>query len=250
MPPISYDALDSEKYTKIISSPSQSLEYFRQFHEPVIEKAKEQIRGQVKVLALACGHGFELEFLKDDLRVQLIGTDLSVKTLEESTQKSVPDAMLVSGDIDHITFPEGTADVGIIVNGLIYKQKRMLDVLFRALAKGSSAVANFPVAERPVNLAFAHAFVASGDSVLRSRGEDDIRAGGKTIKMFGMDFDTSHEPEIKSLGVQTYFLTVRDAQNLAESAGFVIERQEVFSYISPRTKGQIDTDVFTLRKPE
>ena len=61
-----YMHMDPAEYAKRINTPAKNPEYFRRFHQPLIENAKKQFGTTVKVLDMAAGPADEMDFMFDD----------------------------------------------------------------------------------------------------------------------------------------------------------------------------------------
>ena len=58
--------MSPDEYREKINTPARNPEYFRRFHQPIIERAKQQFGPQIRLLDIACGPGDELDFVKND----------------------------------------------------------------------------------------------------------------------------------------------------------------------------------------
>ena len=96
------------------------------------------------------------------------------------------------------------------------------------------------------------AFVEEEQATIRRNGEDNLTvrlpSGDVIIEMVGLDFRTCREELDRHFGIQTYFAREEDARKLIAATGFFPLNHDLFSYISSRTGGKIQTDVFTLQK--
>ncbi|VVB58501.1 Methyltransferase domain protein [Candidatus Anstonella stagnisolia] len=251
-------------YRKIIGSPSASREYFERFHKPLLEELQggcckngmcTGTTGKKVLLDIACGHGHELEFLKDGNRIKIIGLELSRDVLLEYTRKSFPDAFFVAADVRASPLKHEFADAAIAANAVIYEQWEMLQVIFNSLKEGAKAVVNFTLLRAEEEL---------GKGLLDTGAVSTVKvnANGREFRLRALDFSHGHAdegrlegfvrakilgPSLKSVGTQVHFRSIEDVEGFVQHAGFLIVGHETFQYANE--SGVKETEVYTLQKP-
>jgi trans-aconitate methyltransferase len=252
-----YGALSGAVYSSKINTPAKSPDYFRRFHLPLIEAArKDNPGGRVVVADIACGHGYELEFLKGIPDVDLVGIDISAKVLQTSTRSRLPDARLIAADVRWIgqSVEEGIADAGIALNAVVYEPTQMLGALMHMLRPGGRCAVNFRIFGNPFNDAFYESYTRQGGRI--SDVEVVFERGGKkeTFVLKELDYRECIDPDIRNLDRQVYFTSSdgttfksKDVLRLIELTGFRALGEDTFHFASPANPDN-EILVYTLQK--
>src|SRR3989338_5039966 len=113
-----------QSYDESINTPSKNPAYYKTFHAPVIEEAKNHTPdGKVTILGLACGSGNEFEFMRNDSYLRIIGFDIDPKLIQQARSRFVKTQAefdFFVGDIRQSPFKKDIAHIAIAVNALIY----------------------------------------------------------------------------------------------------------------------------------
>ena len=244
-----YGNLEESDYTAKINSPAKSAEYFEQFHKPVIEEAKRGKKEGEKVflLDLACGHGHELDLIKDDPDVQIVATDISNKTLRESTRKRVKGALVFASDVEHSPLKDGACDIGIATNAVVYKPDHMLKTMHKALKPGGKCVMNFRIHGNPHNNAFYDHYLSQGGVISDTELTITNNGQSETFQLKVLDYNGCQDEQIRCLDKQVYFQSEADIVRLVEFLGFNISAQQKFNFSSP-VNSDNEIEVLTLQK--
>lgn len=253
-----FGAFSAQAYASKINSPAQSLEYFKRFHLPLIREARmESVDGRILLLNVACGHGYEMDFLAEegdpkriDPAITVLGLDISLTTLVESTRKrfSRENIDFIIADVEHSPIASDVADVGIALNAVVYKPYHMLRTLFDALKPGGKAAVNFRVYDNLFNKAFYEFYLAQGCSLGDSELVAPTPDGDMELPLKVLDYRNSSDEQVRSLDRQMYFRSVRDIRKLVAAVGFEIGKHGRFHFQSPANPNN-EIDVFTLEKP-
>lgn len=243
-----FERLSVTDYAVRINTPARSLEYYKRFHEPLVEAAKRASDEPVTVVDVACGPAFELEFFKDDPRVKTVGFDVAIGPLIEAARKRIPRGLFVAGDVSCPPLNEGIADVAIALNAVIYKPWEMLMTLKHVLKPGGKAAVNFRNFSNPKNAEF-YIFQCRHNSQIHDK-EISVETDGhaKKFRLKTIDYSNSTDEKARNLGHQCYFTATADIENFIELSGLRIVGHELFNYFSPSSPDN-QIDVYTLEKP-
>ncbi|MCI0503587.1 class I SAM-dependent methyltransferase [Candidatus Micrarchaeota archaeon] len=252
-----YGALSGAAYSSKINTPAKNPDYFRKFHLPLLEAARADRPGQRVVVAdVACGHGYELEFMRGFLDVDLIGVDISARVLQTSTRERLPDARLIAADVRCIgkSVDAGVADAGIALNAVVYEPVHMLGALMHMLRPGGRCAVNFRIFGNPYNDAFYEYYARQGGKI--SDVGITFERGGmrETFVLKQLDYRECTDPDIRKLDRQLYFTssddrTYRstDVLRLIELTGFQVLGEDTFHFSSPANPDN-EILVYTLQK--
>jgi SAM-dependent methyltransferase len=244
-----YATFDADAYKARINTPAKNSDYFQQFHKPLIDEAKAKAGGkQVVLFDVACGHGFELDFMQDDSQVEIVGMDIDVETLRNSTRKRLSKGYFIAGDVGNPPIDEGFADVGIAVNAVVYKPYDMLKTLFRALKPGGKCAVNFRVYGNKFNEPFYQYYLNDGGQILNQTLTVTNGDRTETFALKVLDYRQCSEKKIRNLDRQIYFQSESDIERLIDVVGFSVENHKKFHFQSPVNPDN-EIDVFTLQKP-
>lgn len=243
-----FEMLSESDYALRINTPARSAEYYRRFHQPVIEAAKGSCDGNIVVVNVACGPAFELDFFGNDPRINVIGFDIAIDPLIEALRKRLPGGMFVRGDVSYPPVREGVADMAIALNAIIYKPWEMLCALKHVLKPGGKAVVNFRNFLNPKNAEF-YIFQCRHNSTIYD-SEICIEVDGRVEKfrLKVVDYSNSTDEKSRNLGHQRYFTSVDDMERFIGLSGLRIVRHETFNFSSPSNSNN-EIDVYTLEKP-
>ena len=205
-----FGALSESDYTLRINTPARNPEYYRRFHKPIIDAAKEASDGDVTVVDVACGPAFELDFFGNDPRVKVIGFDIAIDPLIEALRNRFPRGIFARGDVSHCPIKEGIADVAIALNAMIYKPWEMLCALRHVLKPGGKAVVNFRNFSNPKNAEF-YIFQCRRNSKIHD-SEICVEVNGRVEKfrLKVVDYSNSTDEKARNLGHQCYFTSTED----------------------------------------
>jgi SAM-dependent methyltransferase len=252
-----YGALSGQVYTSKINTPAKNPAYFERFHLPLIEAARtDNPRRRVVVADIACGHGFELEFMKGLPDVDLVGVDISAKVLQTSTRALLPDARLIAADVRWIekTVEGGIADVGIALNAVVYEPVHMLGALMHVLRPGGRCAVNFRIFGNPFNDAFYTSYTSQGGRISDAEVVFERGATKETFVLKELDYRECTDPDIRKLDRQLYFASSdgktfqsADVLRLIELTGFRILGEDTFHFSSPANPDN-EILVYTLQK--
>ena len=131
-------------YGAKVNTPAKNPDYFRLFHALLVERAVKSKAGKVVLLDVACGPAQELDFFKDDKRVELVGVDIA-QDLLTAAQARLPFAKFFCWDVRQTPplpsdIAPGSVDVGIALNAMIYVPDKMLGALGYGLKIGRAHV--------------------------------------------------------------------------------------------------------------
>lgn len=247
-----YGALDEKTYRAKINTPAKNPLYFERFHKPLVDRAASAAPGRKAVLVdIACGHALELDFLKDDSRVSLIGVDADPSSLA-SASKRLPGARFIEHDVRNeppLPLPRDFADAGIALNAVVYVPERMLAALKWGLRRGGECAVNFRIYGNPFNRRFYDYYVERGGSI-RDEGLF-VSAGGRSghFTLAALDYTQCDDPDIRNLAVQRYFKSKGDVERLIALIGLEILDSAPFHFASPVNPDN-EIEVYTLRKRE
>jgi methionine biosynthesis protein MetW len=174
----------------------------RRFVHEVLGRSDYAIIGELvepntKVLDLGCGDGELLEWLASNKHVEARGIELNGARVQRAIARGVS---VYQGDIDDglADYPNQAFDY-VILSQTLQESRHPLKVLREMLRVGRHAIVTFPN--------FGH---------WRVRLAHLFSGRAPQTKLFPYSWYDS--PNI-------HFLTVKDFQNLAESQGWVLERQ-------------------------
>ncbi|MBP6883909.1 MAG: methyltransferase domain-containing protein [Candidatus Pacebacteria bacterium] len=238
-------------YRARITTPARSLEYFKQFHEPLIERTKQRFGSPIRLMDIACGPAEELSFFKNDPDIKIIATDISAEILHHVISNVGTNAAVFVSDANFPATKEGIADAGIMVNVSAYVPDKMLQAMYHALRPGGQCAVNFFVFDnRFVPLG---PFTQRGGKILNGELKVNTKDGEKVFNVIIADYrdvrknDASADKEIQQVGQQIYFASIEDVREVIRTVGFT-EVQHSKYQIKPNDKST-QTDVFILEKP-
>lgn len=255
-----FGAMNTATYSAKINTPARNPDYFSLFHAPLVERAVGSTPGgRISLIDVACGPAQELDFLKDDPRVQLIGIDMARNLLTEARER-LPSARFHCYDVRNdpplpSEISPGSADAGIALNAMIYVPERMLAALRYGLRSGGEAAVNFRVYGNPFNEAFYRHYTQM-QGVIR---EEEItvpalQGGRERFVMAALDYTRCIDPStgepdpIRNLVVQQYFRSKEDIIRLIGICGFEIAAAAPFHFSSPVNPDN-EIEVYSIRKP-
>jgi hypothetical protein len=251
-----YANMGSAGYAARINTPAKNPYYFELFHLPVIENAFDRSVGPkiITLLDIACGPAFELGFVKDHPAIDIIATDISPDIMPEVRDRLGSRALVFASDASHRATQTEVADVGMIVNAMIYVPDKMLESMAAALKPAGECVVNFRNFSNPYNKDFYDYYTQRGGVILDRKIETGIDEDRKhTFEVKVLDYtecvDDEGKPDtvIRQLGQQLYFTSREDMTRMIESTGLAIVSRKSFDFSSPvNSHNQID--VFTLQK--
>lgn len=260
-----YGELSAQSYIDKINSPSRSKVYFESFHQPVINEAKAQSAdGAIVLLNLACGHAFEMDFLgepvlsndqsdqpiKIDPSVRVVGFDIDRQTLVKSARNRFQhgDFDFLEADTQYPPLQNNIADVGIVLNAVVYKPNYLMKALFDALKPGKKAVVNFRAYQNPYNQAFYDYYLKQGGKIIGQELVMPTFRGDAKFDLKVLDYRQIQDPKTSILDRQVYFQSLPDIERFIEAVGFNIIQHDAFHFKSPANPDN-EIDVFTLQKP-
>lgn len=242
---IEYGDIPTSEFLSLVSTPAANEDYFRTFHKPLVKRAIARNGGRpIKLLDVACGYGYELDFLREDDNVILFGIDISEKVLEE-TRKRFPKATFNAHDVrkKDLPFEPESMDAAIAVNAMAYVPEHTLKVIYIALKQGSEAVVNFYDFTNPSNTPFFDYHLKRG-----ARMEDIVKdIDGQQFAVKVLDLRQYDDERVRPLGRQMFFNGTADMEILIRTIGFEIVDRCLFRYESTANPHNV-TDVFLLRK--
>ncbi len=235
-------------YDANINTPSRSLAYFETFHAPLIEEAKHQLEsGSITILGIACGPGYEFEFMKDDPRLKIIGFDLDPQLIEQAInrfQGSIADTTyLVADTRKPLPIAKETADLAIAVNALIYNPDSLLDTARKHLKPNGKLVLNARLFNNPFNNPFFETQVERGATL----ENEEIEIDGEKFTLKVVNY-ANHE-SLPQLGRQVYFTSQEDLEKFMQIRGFGISKHDKYHYASPDNPDN-EVEVYVLQKPD
>src|SRR3989344_3681947 len=176
-----YNAFSESAYFDKINTPAKTPEYYERFHKPLVEEAKREAAPHpIVLLDVACGFAYELDFVKDDPSVYIVGIDIASDVLAQA-KKRLPNATFIAADTEHSPLAKESADVGMALNAFGYKPDKVLETLYEALKPGKKCAMNFRVYGNTYNDAFFQHYIDQG-AVL---GDGDLVVGtGEHNKRF------------------------------------------------------------------
>jgi len=151
-----FGAMSAEQYRAKINTPAKNPLYFKQFHLPIITRAKKRtgIGNLIRLLDIACGPADELDFFKDDPDIKIVATDISRKILLSVKQKLGEKSIVFAADVVHTALRENSMDAGILVNAVVYEPDKMLETMHKALKPRGECSVNFRAFNNEHNRAF------------------------------------------------------------------------------------------------
>lgn len=230
-------------YDASINTPSKSLAYFSAFHEPLIEAAKKLTTDQVTILGIACGPGYEFEFMRDDPRLRIVGFDLDpelIKQAEKRFEGSAADVSFFVGDTRKPLLIEETADLAIAVNALIYNPDDLLDTAKKHMKINGKLVLNARIYGNPFNNPFFENQTARGATL----EEEVIYVNGEKFTLKAVNY--SSHVSLPQLGRQVYFTSEEDLEKFMRLKGFEISEHEKYHYASTDNPDN-EVEVYTLQ---
>lgn len=244
--------MDTADYAAHINTPAGRVDYYEQFHEPVLAHARELAGARrPRMLDIACSPGFELDFIPEDIEV--FATDISPDILPEVQRRLGDRAMFFAADASNTALRPGFADAGMMVNAMIYVPGQMLWTMFNALQPGAQCAVNFRSFNNPNNAVFYDHYLERGGILTEAdlKVTDDVH-----LSVVGLDYRgcvTDDEPpkpdeKLQRLGTQTYLGSVGDMVTLVTASGFEIVSHEPYQFPSPVNPCN-EVDVFILQKP-
>jgi SAM-dependent methyltransferase len=247
-----YNVLSPADYLNKINTPAKDPEYFRRFHQPLIEEAKREARGNViRVLDVACGFAFELDFVKDDPQVQIVGVDLAGEVLHQARARfsnAVNTPIFIQADVQTLSFAVESIDVGIAVNAFSYKPYEVLAMLYSSLKRGSTCAMNFRVYGNTFNEAFFQNYVAEGAMLEDEELVINRKGNQRSFKLKALNYRNCSDEQTRKLDRQIFFCSLTDIKELIKTVGFEILENETFHFPSPKNPDN-EMDVFTMKKP-
>lgn len=249
-----YKNMGAERYREKINTPAKSSEYFNLFNKPIIERAKEKFGSNITMLDIACGPADELDFIKNDPNIKIIATDISPDILSSVKEKLGNDALIFANDSSLSAIKDNVAEVGMLVNALIYVPDKMLKTMYDALKQGGECSVNFRVFGNEHNNAFYNYYREHQGKIIDQELNILVPGGKKRFFVKVLDYtecvndDGSPDEAIRHLGQQTYFQSTEDIKELIKLIGFEEVEHSQFQFSSPvNPKNEID--VYILRKP-
>lgn len=244
-----FGKINEEEYISKVNTPARDARYFLEFHQPAVERASQRVEkgASTKVMAVACGFSYELDFLKDTPHVELYGFDIAAEPLEVA-QSRIQNGHFFTYDVRKRVPPAYARemDVVIAVNAMIYSPDDMLQAMRDFLKPGGEAVVNFRPFSAPLNKEFYDYYVQTGgkivDSILHLRNEQDF-----LLKV--VDYRTCADETDQKKDRQVYFQDTDEIRRFVRAMNFEIADHRKFYFQSPQNSKN-DIDVFTLRKPE
>jgi len=231
-------------YREKINTPSKSQVYFDTFHKPMIERVIARNRGKpINLLCVAPGHGYELDFLKDNQNVNLYGLDISLKVLSDSTKKRLPDVGLIAADVRNSPIKVESMDAVIAVNAVVYAPEYMLKVVYDSLKKDSEAVVNFRDYNNSYNKAFYKFYLADGGKVY----DQIMTFNSQSFTLKVLDYRSCRDEIIRNLDRQIYFQGKKDIEMVINALGFKIIEHKPFHFKSFANSDN-EMDVYLLKK--
>lgn len=249
-----YANMSAADYAQRINTPAGIPDYYEQFHAPVLDHARAHSDGQpITVLDIACGPGFELDFFREDPDVRIIATDISPDILPSVKKRLGEEALVFAADSSYSALRPEVADAGMVVNAMVYVPADMLRSMFDALKPGGRCAVNFRVHGNDHNRAFYDHYTERGGLVIPGTMRDD-QGTDKAFDMMNLDYrqcmtdDALPDEKIRKLGIQTYFTSSADIEEIVAGIGFNAVEHGLFNFASPvNPDNQID--VLVLEKP-
>lgn len=241
-----FGGLNEEEYTSRINTPSKSSLYFEKFHKPLVNRAKGRNDGKpISLVDIACGYAHELDFIKGDLGVNLLGVDISDKVLVEA-RKRLPQAKFFTYDVRRCSLPYDRAsiDAAIAVNAVVYCPDDMLGVIFESLKPNGEAVVNFKNFSNPYNRPFYEFYVADGGVI----SDQELKIGDEKFALKVLDYQNCREEKVRLLDRQVYFQSTADICRFIMVMGFEVVSHQTFHFRSPANPDN-EMDVYTIKKP-
>lgn len=233
-------------YDTRINTPSKNPAYYREFHAPVIEKAKKHSPdGKITLLGIACGPGNEFEFMQDDPYLRIIGFDIDPALIQQARSKFVgTDARFdfLVGDTRKPPLKKGIADVAVAVNALIYNPSELLDAARYGLKPGGKLVVNARIFGNEYNKPFYDTQLERGATL----EEEEIDINGEKFHLKVVNYAT--HKLLPQLGRQAYFISEADLERFMAAKGFIVSKHDKFHFASPDNPDN-EVEVYTLQKP-
>lgn len=241
-----------EDYISKINTPAQNPEYFKRFHLPLIKNAKKNSPdGKITLLDVACGYAFELDPLRDDPAITLLGIDIARDVLAGTRKRfGANRSLFVQADVEDPPLAENVADAGIALNAVGYKPEHVLGTLYRALKPGRRCAVNFRVYGNPYNQAFYDYYRERGATL----SDQELDFHGLKFRLTVLNYATyrgeneKDTEQIRNLDRQVYFQSVKDIKKLVKAVGFKIVKHNKFHFASTANPDN-EIDVYTLQKP-
>jgi SAM-dependent methyltransferase len=247
-----YGTYKPEEYFEKINTPAKSPLYYKQFHYPIIEETKREAGDKkVKLLDVACGPGAELDFIKDDPQVEIIGIDISEKVLKEAEERlktASNKPIFIVADTEHSPLADNSVDVGMALNAFGYKPDKVLQMLFKALKPGKKCAMNFRIHGNPYNDAFFEYYLKQGAKIEDGNLKLEIDGEARGFPLKVVDYTGCVDIQTKSLDRQVFLTSLADVNNLIVGSGFEIVDHDTFHFSSIADSDN-EMDVFTLQKP-
>lgn len=240
-----FNRIPEEAYVSAINTPSRDPRYFEAFHKPLVQRAINRNGGKpISLVDVACGYAHELDFLRDNLDVELWGADIADKVLEEA-RKRIPNAHFLQHDArsPDLPFEPGSMDIAIAVNAMTYTPDKILEFIYRSLKGDGEAAVNFRDASNPKNKAFYDYNTARGAKVY----DITVALNRRNFEMTMIDYREMDDEVLKNLDRQVFFKSIQDMEDLIGLIGFIIVEHNTFSFPSPANPENM-MDVYTLKK--
>ncbi len=249
-----FQNMNPDAYRARVNTPAKNPEYFRKFHQLIIDRAKVKFGIPIRVLDIACGPADELDFIKGDKDVQIIATDISPAILSSVKAKLGDRAEIFASDSSFPAIRENIAEVGMLVNAMIYVPDKMLSAMHRGLKQGGECAVNFRIFSNPNNKVFYDYYIKRGGKILDRELVIETAEGPKTLQVKVLDYteclndDGTPDIIIRQLAQQMYFQSVDDVKELIKITGFEELDHSKFDFASPVNPNN-QVDVFIIKKP-